>query len=80
MTADSLLTPAPGGAAGGGDSPLKKRRMSLPMVLLITSGAIFAGVIALSLVRVITGANDLTSSGATHAALQAAVPTSASKA
>jgi ABC-type uncharacterized transport system permease subunit len=74
MTADSLLTPAPGGAAGSGEPGPKKRRLSLPMIMLITSGAIFAGVIALSLVRVMTGANDLTSSGATRAALQAAVP------
>lgn len=69
MTADALLKPTPPGEPAAG-----KRRMSLPMVLLITSGAIFAGIVALSLVRAITGANDLTSSGATRAALQAAVP------
>jgi simple sugar transport system permease protein len=72
MTADSLLTPSPGGASGasGAGSPLRKRGMSLPIVLLVISGGLFA----LALVRWITGADDLTSSGATRAALQAAVP------
>jgi simple sugar transport system permease protein len=69
MTADTLLTPAPGGAAGA-VTPLKKRRLSLPVILLIIAG----GLVALAAVRVITGADDLTSSGATRAALQAAVP------
>jgi simple sugar transport system permease protein len=68
MTADTVLTPAPGGAAAG--EPARKRRVRLPVVLLLISG----GLLALAAVRVITGADDLTSSGATRAALQAAVP------
>jgi ABC-type uncharacterized transport system permease subunit len=46
------------------------RRFSLPILLLVISGAL----LALVLVRVITGANDLTSSGAVRAAVQSAVP------
>jgi simple sugar transport system permease protein len=69
MTADMLLTPSPGGATGA-DSPVRKRGMRLPIVLLLISG----GLLALAAVRAITGADDLTSSGATRAALQAAVP------
>jgi general nucleoside transport system permease protein len=69
MTADSLLTPSPGGATGT-DTPLRKRGPRLPIVLLAVAG----GLIALAAVRVLTGADDLTSSGATRAALQAAVP------
>jgi general nucleoside transport system permease protein len=69
MTADTILTPAPGGAAGG-DAPPKKRRLGWPVVLLLVAG----GLVALAAVRVLTGADDLTSSGAVRAALQAAVP------
>jgi simple sugar transport system permease protein len=69
MTADTVLTPAPGGAAGAGE-PARKRRVRLPVILLLISG----GLLALAAVRAITGADDLTSSGATRAALQAAVP------
>jgi general nucleoside transport system permease protein len=69
MTADTILTPSPGGA-GGAEAPPKKRRLSLPYMLLLIS----CGLIALAAVRAFTGADDLTSSGATRAALQAAVP------
>ncbi|GIJ51140.1 ABC transporter permease [Virgisporangium aliadipatigenens] len=72
MTADAILSSQPAGPAGGPghDAPPKKRRLRLPIVLLMIAG----GLVALSLVRVLTGADDLTSSGATRAALQAAVP------
>jgi ABC-type uncharacterized transport system permease subunit len=72
VTADALLSSQPAGAAAGlGQSaPPRKRRLSLPIILLIVAG----GLVALSLVRVLTGADDLTSSGATRAAFQAAVP------
>src|SRR3954468_25070939 len=69
MTADTLLTPSPGGATGAG-TPIRKRGVRLPILLLIVAG----GLVALAAVRAITGADDLTSSGATRAALQAAVP------
>jgi general nucleoside transport system permease protein len=69
MTADSILTPAPGGAAAG-EAPPKKRKLSLSVILLLIAG----GLLALATVRAFTGANDITSSGATRAALQAAVP------
>ncbi|GAA1037049.1 ABC transporter permease [Virgisporangium ochraceum] len=69
MTADSVLTPAPGGAAGAEPAP-KKRKVRLSVVLIL----IAIGLVALATVRAITGANDITSSGATRAALQAAVP------
>jgi simple sugar transport system permease protein len=69
MTADTLLTPSPGGAAGSEAAP-RKSRMRLSVLLLMIAG----GLVALSAVRAITGADDLTSSGATQAALQAAVP------
>ena len=43
MTADALLTPAPGGAAAGtGEPGPKKRRLSLPMILL-SIGSVGAG-------------------------------------
>jgi simple sugar transport system permease protein len=69
MTADSLLSSAPGGAAKS-EAPPKKRKLSLSVILILIS----LGLLALATVRAITGANDLTSSGATRAALQAAVP------
>src|SRR5512134_2752528 len=68
MTAETMLASAPGGAKGGA-APVK-RRLSWPVLLLLVSG----GLLALAAVRAITGADDLTSSGATRAALQAAVP------
>jgi simple sugar transport system permease protein len=69
MTADTVLAAAPGAGAAAGTPP-RKRRLRWPVILLIVSG----GLIALAAVRVLTGADDLTSSGATRAALQAAVP------
>jgi simple sugar transport system permease protein len=68
MTADAVLTPTPGGP-GTVEAP-RGRRFSWPVLLIAIAG----GLIALAAVRVLTGANDLTSSGAVQAALQAAVP------
>jgi simple sugar transport system permease protein len=48
----------------------RTRRLSLPVILLIVAG----GLIALSAVRAITGAQDLTSAGQISAALSLAVP------
>jgi general nucleoside transport system permease protein len=48
----------------------RRRRLSLPRVLLIIAG----GIVAIAIIRVITGANDITSSGTTGAALRLAVP------
>jgi ABC-type uncharacterized transport system permease subunit len=48
----------------------RKRRLTLPVVFLILAG----GLVALALIRVITGANDITSSGTVGAALRLAVP------
>jgi general nucleoside transport system permease protein len=69
VTADTILTPSPGGAAAG-EAPPRKRRLSWPVAMLIIAG----GLVALAAVRWLTGADDLTSSGAVRAALQAAVP------
>ncbi|WP_018682661.1 ABC transporter permease [Actinokineospora enzanensis] len=52
-------------------APPKRGRRVSPMVYLI---AAVAGLAVVSLVRVLTGANDLTSAGTTQAALTAAVP------
>jgi ABC-type uncharacterized transport system permease subunit len=69
MTADSILAPAPGaGSAAAG--PVRRRGLRWPVLLLIVAGAL----LVLALVRVLTGADDLTSNGAVRAALQAAVP------
>jgi ABC-type uncharacterized transport system permease subunit len=51
-------------------APPKRRRLSLPWVLLIISG----GLLLVAAVRVITGADDLTSRGTVHEAIQWAVP------
>ncbi len=67
MTADTMLSSAPGGAVA---APAKGRRWSLPVILLLVA----AGLLAFAAVRVITGADDLTSSGAVRAALASAVP------
>ena len=48
----------------------RRRRMSLPALLLVIAG----GIVAVALIRVITGADDLTSSGTVGAALRLAVP------
>jgi simple sugar transport system permease protein len=67
MTADTVLTSAPAAPVA---PPPRGRRFSWPVLLLVTAGAI----VALAAVRAYTGAQDLTSSGAVRAALQAAVP------
>ncbi len=59
----SMTSTAP--KKGGG-----RRKLSLPMILLIVAG----GLLLFSLVRVISGANDLTSVGQVAGALQLAVP------
>ncbi|WP_418958724.1 ABC transporter permease [Streptomyces tritici] len=69
MTATATSTPPPAapkvsGGKGG------RTRLSLPWILLIVAG----GLIALSAVRAITGAEDLTSAGQIGAALSLAVP------
>jgi simple sugar transport system permease protein len=61
---------APGSATPVAAPPPRGRRFSLPVLLLAVAG----GLLALAAVRVLTGANDLTSSGAVRAAVQAAVP------
>jgi simple sugar transport system permease protein len=68
MTADTILAPTPGGAGAAGQ--VKARRWGWPVILLLIAAAL----LAFSAVRVITGADDLTSSGAVRAALAAAVP------
>ena len=66
MTADSLLAPTP---AAPGPPPPRGRRFGWPLLL-----AVAGGLVGLAAVRAVTGAEDLTSSGAVRAALQAAVP------
>jgi simple sugar transport system permease protein len=63
MTAPTLI-------ATEGAPLVRQRRLGWPQWCLV----IAAGLILLSLVRMITGAQDITSSGAVRAALQAAVP------
>ncbi|MFJ3581480.1 ABC transporter permease [Streptomyces sp. NPDC090127] len=69
MSATATSTPPPAApkAAGGKGG---RTRLSLPWILLIVAG----GLIALSAVRAITGAQDLTSAGQISAALSLAVP------
>jgi simple sugar transport system permease protein len=62
----STVTPAATAPRKGGG----RRRLSLPVILLI----IAAGLALFSLVRVVSGANDLTSVGQVSGALQLAVP------
>ena len=50
--------------------PQRRRRLTLPMILLAVAG----GLVLVSAVRLITGADDITSSGTTGAALRLAVP------
>ncbi|MEW2080691.1 ABC transporter permease [Streptomyces sp. NPDC005283] len=69
MTATATSTPPPAapkvsGGKGG------RTRLSFPVILLIVAGSL----IALSAVRAITGAQDLTSAGQISAALSMAVP------
>jgi ABC-type uncharacterized transport system permease subunit len=67
VTTEKVLSPAPGAAA---TTPRGRRGFS-PAMILLAAAALIA---ALALIRVITGADDLTSSGATRAALQSAIP------
>jgi simple sugar transport system permease protein len=67
MSTDTVLASAPAAPVA---PPPRGRRFSLPVLLLVIAGSL----VALAAVRAITGANDLTSSGAVRAALQSAVP------
>ncbi|MFE1549586.1 ABC transporter permease [Streptomyces sp. NPDC058718] len=69
MSATATSTPPPAApkVAGGKGG---RTRLSLPVILLIVAGAL----LALSAVRTITGAQDLTSAGQVSAALSLAVP------
>ena len=51
-------------------APARSRRLRLPYALLLVAG----GLVVLAVVRVVTGADDLTSRGTTREALQWAVP------
>jgi len=64
-----MSTPTVPAAAGAIASRLG-RRPRLPFILLAVAG----GLIALAAVRVLTGADDLTSNGAVRAAIESAVP------
>ena len=67
MTADAILSTTPAAAPGG--KP-RGRRLTLSRLLII----IALGLIGLSLVHLLTGADDVTSKGAIQAALESAVP------
>jgi ABC-type uncharacterized transport system permease subunit len=58
------------GATAGRKPGGARRKLSYPVVLLIIAG----GLVALSLLRVVTGADEVTSSGQYSSALAAAVP------
>ncbi|MGI5247207.1 ABC transporter permease [Dactylosporangium sp. CA-139066] len=66
MSTDAMLSTA---ASGTPETP-KRRRLSTPRILLIIAGVL----VGLSLVHLLTGADDVTSQGAIQAALQAAIP------
>ncbi|MEI7033148.1 ABC transporter permease [Streptomyces pratensis] len=68
MTATATSTPPPASKVSGGKGG--RTRFSLPVILLIVAGAL----LALSAVRAITGAQDVTSAGQISAALAMAVP------
>ena len=68
MTADTVLASTP--AAPSAVPPPRGRRLRWPVLLLAVAG----GLVALAAVRTVTGANDITSSGAMRAALESAVP------
>jgi ABC-type uncharacterized transport system permease subunit len=68
VTATATSTPPPASAASGGKGG--RTRLSLPVILLIVAGAL----LALSAVRAVTGAQDVTSAGQISAALAMAVP------
>ena len=65
MTTETMT---PVGASGG--APARSRRVVTSRVLIVAA----LGLAVLSLVRIYTGATDLTSTGAVGAALAAAVP------
>ncbi|MFE7131623.1 ABC transporter permease [Streptomyces sp. NPDC057638] len=68
MSATATSTPPPAAPKVGGKPG--RTRLTFPVVLLIIAGAL----LALSAVRAITGAQDITSSGQIRAALSMAVP------
>ncbi|MBT2441314.1 ABC transporter permease [Streptomyces sp. ISL-36] len=70
MSATATSTPPPAAPKVAGGKGGRTRRLSLPVILLIVAGAL----LALSAVRAITGAQDLTSAGQISAALSLAVP------
>ncbi|MFJ8664734.1 ABC transporter permease [Streptomyces sp. NPDC093600] len=70
MSATATSTPPPAAPKVAGGKGGRTRRLSLPVILLIVAG----GLVALSAVRAITGAQDLTSAGQISAALSLAVP------
>ncbi|MET9432772.1 ABC transporter permease [Streptomyces sp. NPDC006551] len=70
MSATATSTPPPAAPKAAGGKGGRTRRLSLPVILLIVAGAL----LALSAVRAITGAQDLTSAGQISAALSLAVP------
>ncbi|MFG2037458.1 ABC transporter permease [Dactylosporangium sp. NPDC048998] len=65
MSTDAMLS-----AAAAGTAAPKRRRMGTSRILLLIAGAL----VGLSLVHLLTGADDVTSQGAIQAALQAAIP------
>ncbi|GAA2389357.1 ABC transporter permease [Dactylosporangium salmoneum] len=67
MSTDAMLSTA---ASGTPAAPPKRRRLGTARILLIIAGVL----IGLSLVHLLTGADDVTSQGAIQAALQAAIP------
>ncbi|MEV6928479.1 ABC transporter permease [Dactylosporangium sp. NPDC051485] len=67
MSTDAMLSTA---ASGTPEAPPKRRRLGTARILLIIAGTL----IGLSLVHLLTGADDVTSQGAIQAALQAAIP------
>ena len=67
MTADTILSTSPAASPGGKS---RGRRLTLPRLLIIIS----IGLVGLALVHLLTGADDVSSSGAIQAALESAVP------
>jgi general nucleoside transport system permease protein len=69
-TNSGVAAPPAGPVAGGGHGGRGSARITLPVALLL----IAAGLIAISFVRVVSGAGDLTSSGQIGGAIAAGVP------
>jgi len=69
VSSNATATPAATRAATGGKAG-GPARLSYPVITLIVAGAL----LVVSLVRIITGANDITSAGQTAGALASAVP------